>query len=234
MGQAGGKGGLLFLAVVVAIAILAGCGGDSGANGSAHVNEDSGSTHDLPLDEREGTPPLPVKQTDLRKAAERARCSLYTLRKDEGSRVVPPNYSEAKYESYVPTSGPHVEPPYQQADGAYMIMPEPIDLVASLDHGRIEIHYAPTLREHIQLELKGLYDSMYGGTLLFPNEFMTYSVAVATWRGILACNTWYGQHTIDAIRAFGKATWGKRGSEPVVAFPVSGPTPRDPEEPSVD
>jgi hypothetical protein len=231
MGLGGSKGVFLFLALVASIAILAGCGSDSGGGGSAHVNEDSGSTHDLPLDEREGTPPPAVKETDLLKAAERAQCTLFTELDDEGTEVVPPGSSGAVYESKVPTSGPHVKSPNQQADGAYLLLPEPIDFVASLDHGRMAIHYAPTLRESIQLELKGLYDTMYGGTLLFPNEHMDYAVAATTWRARLACTTWHGPYTMDAIRAFGKQTWGKRGSEPVDAFPPSGPTPSDPEEP---
>ncbi|HET8955985.1 MAG TPA: DUF3105 domain-containing protein [Solirubrobacterales bacterium] len=230
MGQGGGKGVFLFLVLVAVVAVLAGCGGGDESGGSAHVNEDSGSVHGVPLDEREGTPPPPVKQTDLRKAAERAKCILFKKLKDEGTEEVAPG-SRAVYKSNVPTSGPYVEPPEQQADGAYMLLPEPIDFVGALNNGRMAIHYAPTLREHIQLEIKGLYDTMYGGTLLFPNEHTTYAVAATTWRAILACTTWHGPYTMDAIRAFGKETWGKAGGEPVDAFPVSGPTPRDPAEP---
>jgi hypothetical protein len=112
-----------------------------------------------------------------------------------------------------------------------MLSPEPIEGVAALYHGRMEIQYAPDLSEEIQLQLKGLYDTMYGGTLLFPNETMEYAIAVTTWRGLLACAGWEEGTTLEAIRAFGKATWGKRGGGSVDEFPVDGPTPRNPEEP---
>ena len=60
-------------------------------------------------------------------------------------------------------------------------MPEEIDFVHSLEHGRMEIQYSPELPEDDQLALKGLYDTMYGATLLFPNENMPYEVAATTW-----------------------------------------------------
>jgi hypothetical protein len=93
------------------------------------------------------------------------------------------------------------------------------------------IQYAPDLPEEIQLELKGLYDTMYGGTLFFPNNTMLYAVAATTWGNGLFCPGYEGSATLDAIRAFGKATWGKSGDEPVKKFPVEGPTPANPEEP---
>jgi hypothetical protein len=94
------------------------------------------------------------------------------------------------------------------------------------------IQYAPDLPEEIQLELKGLYDTMYGGTLFFPNSKMNYALAATTWSNGLFCSGYEGAETLDAIRAFGKATWGKYGSEPVDKFPVKGPTPANPAEPS--
>ena len=110
-------------------------------------------------------------------------------------------------------------------------MPEEIDFVHSLEHGRMEIQYAPDLPEKDQLELKGLYDTMYGATLLFPNDKMPYEVAATTWTNLLGCHEYKGAITLDAIRAFGKATWGKYGGEPVDAFTFTGPTPAEPEEP---
>jgi hypothetical protein len=232
MGQGGGRGVTLFLALVAAIVALAGCGGSDGGGGdNAHVNEASGSTNDLPLDEREGTPPPQVKETNLTKAAEKANCLLLLNLNDEGDEQLAPNTPSPEYEADIPSSGPHVEPPHQQADGAYMLMPEPIDFVASLDYGRMEIQYSPDLGEEIQLAVKGLYDTMYGGTLIFPNEVMGFAVAATTWRGMLGCPTWEEGATLDAVRAFGKATWGKNGNEPVDTYPPSGPTPKDPAEP---
>ena len=72
----------------------------------------------------------------------------------------------------------------------------------------MEIQYSPDLPEKDQLALKGLYDTMYGATLLFPNDNMPYEVAATTWTNLLGCPNYKGAITLDAIRAFGKATWG--------------------------
>jgi hypothetical protein len=77
--------------------------------------------------------------------------------------------------------------------------------------------------------LKGLYDSMYAATLLFPNREMPYAVAATTWRKLLGCKRYEGPITLDAVRDFGKLAWG-HGRENSMAFPFTGPTPREPEE----
>ena len=105
------------------------------------------------------------------------------------------------YETPPPTSGAHVEPPYQQADGAYREEPAEIDYVHSLEHGRLEIQYAPDLPEADQLALKGLYDTMYGATLLFPNGKMPYAVAATTWTNLMGCPTYEGAATLGRGRA---------------------------------
>ncbi|HET9196994.1 MAG TPA: DUF3105 domain-containing protein [Solirubrobacterales bacterium] len=230
MGRSRGRGLSLLVALVALVVLLAGCGGgDEGS--AAHVNEDTGSTNGVPLDEREGTAPAPAGETDLAAAADKASCVLLPTLPDEGDEELPPDAPAPDYEAVLPTSGPHVEPPHQQADGAYLLTPESTDVVAALDHGRVAIQYAPDLSEETQLAIKGLYDTMYGGTLFFPNETMNYAVAATAWRGFIGCTTWQEDLTLDAIRAFAKSAWGKRGSEPVDAYPVSGPTPRDPAEP---
>jgi hypothetical protein len=109
-------------------------------------------------------------------------------------------------------------------------MPEEIDFVHSLEHGRLEIQYSPKLPEKDQLQLKGLYDTMYGATLLFPNTKMFYKVAATTWTNLMGCPAYKGAATLDAIRAFGKATWGRYGTEPVTGFKFTGPTPVEPAE----
>jgi uncharacterized protein DUF3105 len=106
-------------------------------------------------------------------------------------------------------------------------MPQEIDFVHSMEHGRLEIQYSPDLPESAQLELVGLYETMYGATLLFPNTNMPYEVAATTWRNLLGCNEYKGAITLDAIRDFGKQTWG-HGREPVEGFPFTGPTPVEP------
>jgi hypothetical protein len=228
-------GSAVVLAIAVVVFVLATGGSDSsGGNGDAHINVNAqfGSTNGVTPDEREGIPPPAPKVTDLKQAAKQAGCKLELHLEDEGHEHIPPKSPEPNYKTNPPTSGNHVEPPYQQADGAYSEEPEAIDYVHSLEHGRMEIQYAPSLPEKEQLELKGLYDTMYGATLLFPNKKMPYQVAATTWTNLLGCPEYKGSITLDAIRAFGKATWGKYGGEPVFGFKFTGPTPAEPEEAS--
>lgn len=217
--------GLAVLAGVVSVIASSAGGGDSA---SAHLNPESGSTNAFDPDQREGTP-VPTAQTaDLQKAAKKAGCVLRLELEDEGHTHIAPTAEPPDYKTSPPNSGNHAESPYQQADGAYSEMPDDIFTLHALEHGRMAIQYDPDLPEEAQLELKGLYDTMFGGTLLFPNPEMDYAVAAATWTNLLGCPEYKGAATLDAIRAFGKETWGRYGGEPVNAFSLIGPTPAEP------
>jgi uncharacterized protein DUF3105 len=214
--------GVIALAVVVGIVVAVTSSG-GGGGGGGHVSPESGSTNGIALDEREGTAPPAVKVSSLKQAAKQAGCALRLHLKDEGHQHIPPGSPTPHYHTNPPTSGKHVEPPYQQADGSYSEMPAEIDFVHSLEHGRVEFQYSPQLPEKDQLTLKGLYDEMYGGTLLFPNTKMPYEVAATSWTNLIGCPQYRGSITLDAIRDFAKATWGRYGGEN--AFGVEGPTP---------
>src|SRR4051794_30575298 len=217
----------VLLVLVVVLFALSGCGGsDTGQEGgNAHINPQSGSTNEAVPDERVGTTPPPAKGMKVAKAAEAANCYLLRRVPPENDKVISPTAPAPEYPKDPPSSGPHVAPPHQQADGAYLVLPDESATVASLNHGRMAIQYAPDLAEESQLEMKGLYDTMYGGTLIFPNNTMEYAVAATTWSNLLACAGYQGAATLEAIRAFGKATWGKYGDEPLNKFPIEGPTP---------
>jgi len=219
---------------VIAVAVVGGGlaaivsgGGDGDASG-AKINQETGSTNGVAPDSREGTAPPPVAVADLEKAADKAGCVLRLELEDEGKTHIPATAATPGYQTNPPTSGDHAEPPFQQADGAYSEMPAEIFIVHTLEHGRLEIQYSPDLPEEEQLELKGLYDTMSGGSLLFPNTEMNYAVAATTWTNLLGCPEYKGAATLDAIRAFGKETWGRYGGEPVNAFGIKGPTPDEP------
>lgn len=217
--------GAIGLAVVVGIvSVVASSGG--GESGGAHINQASGSTNGVSPDERSGTEVAAAKETKLETAAEKAGCVLRLGLKDEGNNHLATTATVPDYGTNPPTSGNHVESPYQQADGAYSEMPSELFIVHTLEHGRMEIQYSPDLSEDEQLELKGLYETMYGGTLLFPNPNMTYAVAATTWTNLIGCPEYKGAATLDAIRAFGKQTWGRFGGEGTGA--VKGPTPVEP------
>jgi hypothetical protein len=216
--------GLLVLAGVVAL--IAGSGGES--EGNAHLLVSTGETNGFKPDEREGAEPAEAKTIDMKEAAKSAGCDLRLELKDEGHKHLPPTGPEPDYGTTPATSGNHAGSPYQQADGAYIEMPQELFVVHSLEHGRMAIEYSPDLPEEDQLELKGLYDTMFGGTLFFPNTNMDYEVAATTWTNLLGCEEYKGAATLDAIRAFGQETWGKYGGEPVNAFGLRGPTPAEP------
>lgn len=233
-------GAVVAVIAVVVIVLVAGGGSDSSStaasgnldSGGAHINLNLsyGSTNGIHPDERAGVVPAPSNEVALEPAAKAAGCQVKLELRDEGHEHIPPGSEPPNYETNPPTSGAHVEPPFQQADGAYSETPEEIDYVHSLEHGRLEIQYSPDLPEQAQLELKGVYDTMYGAALLFPNPKMPYEVAATTWTNMLTCKKYEGAKTLEAIRAFGKETWGKYGGEPVYAFKFTGPTPAEPEE----
>ena len=219
--------GVVGLAVLVGLVIVIVSAANKNDSGEAHIVQSTGSSNGVQPDKRSGTEPPPAKVTNLKEAAKKADCDLRLHLPDEGHTHIPPTAATPEYGTNPPTSGNHVEPPYQQADGAYSEMPKELDSLHSLEHGRMEIQYSPSLSEGDQLELVGLYDTMYGATLLFPNDNMPYAVAATTWRNLLGCNEYKGAITLDAIRAFGKKTWG-HGREPVTGFPFTGPTPEEP------
>jgi hypothetical protein len=198
----------------------------SAALGNPHINLESGTTNGIAPDSRVGVKPSDLEAQSLREAARAAECELRLRLPDEGHDHVPASAPEPRYETNPPTSGNHVD--QQQADGAYRETPPLASVVHSLEHGRLAIQYRPDLPEHAQLELIGLFDTMYGGTLLFPNPDMAYMVAATTWTNLLGCRSYYGAITLMAIEAFGKATWGKFGGESLIGLDPTTPTPESP------
>ena len=224
-----GGAALVGLLVVAGIVAAVASSGGGGSGGASHINQASGSTNGVEPDTRSGPAPAEVKVSNLEQAAKKAGCVLKLKLKDEGHEHIPPTAPTPEYGTDPPTSGNHAESPYQQADGAYSEMPGEIFIVHSLEHGRLQIQYSPDLPEEDQLALKGLYDTMYGGALLFPNDNMEYAVAATAWTKLLGCPEYKGAITLDAIRDFGKEEWGKYGGEPVNGFSIKGPTPIQPQ-----
>ncbi len=222
-----GVAGIIGLAVVIGIIAAIVAASNKNDSGDAHIAQQSGSTNGVQPDERSGTTPEAVKVANLKKAAQLADCDLRLHLKEEGHVHIPPTAATPEYETNPPTSGNHVEPPYQQADGAYSEMPQEIDVVHALEHGRVGFQYSPSLPESDQLEMIGMYDTMYGGSLLFPNTNMPYEVAATSWRNLIGCNEYKGAITLDALRDFAKQRWG-HGREGAMSFPFTGPTAAEP------
>lgn len=217
-----GAAGVLTAAVLagIVVVIVGSGGGDSGGNfpANAHIVSIAGaSTNGVEPDGRPGTPPPPVRQADLRKAAAGAGCDLRLNLPDEGNTHLPPNAPTPNYHTNPPTSGNHS--PVPQSDGAYRETPDPLNFVHALEHGRIEIQYSPDLPEQDQLALKGVFDQSPGGMLLFPNSKMPYQVAGTAWAQLMGCKTYEGDKTLDAIRDFRDQFRG-RGPEAVPFNPA--------------
>ncbi len=211
--------GVLTAAVLagIVIAIAGGGGGsDSDTPEAAHIDIATGSLHGVTPDAREGTAPPTVQNLDLENAAADAGCTLRLGLPDEGSTHLEPDAETPNYRTNPPTSGDHS--PFQQADGAYGETPGLINYVHSLEHGRIEIQYAPDLPEADQLALKGVFDDSPSGMLLFPNPRMPYEVAATAWTHLMGCKRYEGAKTLDAIRNF-RDRYRGRGPEPVPFTP---------------
>jgi len=217
------------VAAIMVVAIGAGIylaltAGGNDDPGNAHIaTPSSGNTNGVQPDERIGTP-VEIGGTDLEAAAAAAQCELKEGLPDEGGEHIGREDPVPDYGTVPPTSGPHISPPMQQADGAYIETPAPEDVVHALEHGRVAIQYSPDLPEKAQLQLKGFYDSAYSGALLFPNPDMPYAVAATSWMNLIGCAEYRGTETIDAIRAFAVKHYGD-GPEPIDLFPpLNGPS----------
>lgn len=202
------------MAAVVAgiFVVIASSGGGGGSSGAAHIDTATGSTNGIAADERHGKAPPPVGDVTLKSAAARAGCDLRLGLPDEGNGHLQPGAPAPHYGTNPPTSGNHSPTP--QADGAYRGTPPMINFVHSLEHGRVEMEYAPDLPGSEQLALKGVFDESPEGMLMFPNSQMPYEVAVTAWTQLMGCKHYKGAKTLDATRDFRDAYRG-RGPETV-------------------
>ena len=177
-----------------------GGGGDAGASASIDLN--TGVVPDeLEPDTRTGTAvPLGAAGGTLEEAADAAGCKLDLDRRDEGAEHLTPDAPLPDYRSNPPTSGNHSPDPL--ADGAYLTTPSPLNFVHSLEHGRVEYQYDPTLPEADQLAIKGLFDEDPNGIIMFPNPDLDGAVAATAWTQVMTCETYEGDATIAALAAF--------------------------------
>jgi hypothetical protein len=220
--------GLLALAVVAGLVVVIASGGGSSAEastcGNAHIKNSGGTFRGLEPDCREGTPPPPIQVADLQLSAQKAHCQLALDLADEGNTHVP-NSTPVTYKTTPPTSGNHNPVPID--DGAYSTpvtndTGKPTNIrneVHAMEHGRIEIHYKPSLPEDQQLALKGVFDADPNGMLLYPDPNMPYDVAVTAWTNMVTCQH-YNPAVLDVIRNF-RDTY--RGNGPEQQIPIDLP-----------
>ncbi|MBS1895417.1 MAG: DUF3105 domain-containing protein [Actinobacteria bacterium] len=210
-----GIGGLIAAPVIAGIVILVLSAG-GGSSSAAHIDPATGETNGTAADERVGTPPPAARETSLKQAAARAGCRLRLGLPGEGESHLGEGEMPPRYGTSPPTSGNHS--PVPQADGAYSEAPAFENTVHSLEHGRVEIQYSPTLAEGDQLALKGLFDESPGGVLLFPDPKMPYEVAVSAWTNLVGCHSFAGSATLEVVRDFRDEFRG-RGPESAAISP---------------
>jgi hypothetical protein len=200
--------GALALAVLVGLVVVITSGGGTAAAdacSNAHI-QNTGSFAGMQPDCRQGTPPPALQIADLQISAEKAGCQLRLDLPNEGNTHVP-NSTPVHYQTVPPTSGNHN--PVPLSDGAYLT-PVTSDTskqtnirneVHAMEHGRVEIHYKPSLPQNEQLALKGVFDAAPDGMLMYPDPDMPYDVAFTAWTNLAVCPH-YSPVDLDVLRNF--------------------------------
>ena len=220
--------GLLALAVVAGLVVVIASGGGGSAEAStcdnAHIKNSGGTFRGLDAGLPRGHPTADDQVRRPQISAQKAGCELRLNLPDEGNTHVP-NSTPVDYKTVPPTSGNHNPVPID--DGAYRTpitsdTSKPTNIrneVHAMEHGRIEIHYKPSLPEAQQLALKGVFDADPDGMLLYPDPDMPYDVAVTAWTNEVVCPN-YNEGVLDVIRNF-RDTY--RGNGPEQQIPIDLP-----------
>jgi Protein of unknown function (DUF3105) len=186
-------GGVLAVAAIAAVvvAVAAGGGGGGSDNGGALDGADS----------YEGAVNPPTQTaTELVPAARAADCRLSNP-VIEGRTHVDPE-KRVEYKTNPPTSGNH--DPTPAGDGVYdrtFSEAEIKPFVHTLEHGRVEIHYDPSLPKREIDRLGGLFNEDPYHMVLLPNRRMPYQVAGTAWGHLIGCEK-ITDETFDALRSF--------------------------------
>jgi hypothetical protein len=147
---------------------------------------------------------LPEQQIgDLQQAAKAAGCKL-TNPPIEGATHETKDFKASDYKTNPPTSGNHYPEWYQ--DGVYQAGDTPNlgMLVHTLEHGRIDVQYAPGTPAKTVAQLEALLAEQSDGyhMLLFQNTTgMDAQVAATAWGHSLTCPE-MNDKVFDAIRTF--------------------------------
>jgi Protein of unknown function (DUF3105) len=196
-------GGVLLVAAIVAVVIAVAAGGGSGSDAAFGYSKSA----------KKATTPPSQKIADLTQAAKAAKCILRNPPIEGRTHVT----GKVKYHTIPPTSGNHY--PIPQPDGVYTKTPPFTHLVHTLEHGRVEIQYKPSLAPKRIAQLGGLFNEDKSYTLLFPNASMPYDVAVTAWGHLVGCRQ-VTDATFDMIRAFKRRYLGT-APEPLETQPTN-------------
>ena len=147
------------------------------------------------------------KITDFDAAVKASGCTFKSYPSEGRTHLPSDTATNNNYKTNPPTSGAHRPTPAE--DGVYAPENTPAKeaYVHTLEHGRIEIQYAPGTPKKVQDQLNTLVNEPLKGApgyhqLLFQNNTkMPFAVAATAWTHILGCKTMNPQ-VFDAIRAF--------------------------------
>ncbi len=186
-------GGVLAVAAIVAVAVAVTTSGGGGVD-SAGGLPSAKQTYSSGID-----PPAQVL-TELDPAAKAAGCKLQNPVIEGRTHIGPKD--KVKYKTDPPTSGNH--DPQPADDGAYDRAVSALDtrhFVHTLEHGRIEVQYDPSLPKRQIDQLGGLFNEDPYHMVLLPNSKMPYKVAATAWGHLMGCDE-VTDKTFDAFRAF--------------------------------
>ena len=202
-----GAGGLLALAAIIVLVVLATGGSDGGTDAqAAEVFPDGGSFPEQ-------------KVFDVAPAAKAAGCTLRDVKANSREHTTSLD-QRVKYSTNPPTSGRHYQIPAQ--DGIYGDPPQDEALVHGMEHGRVIFWVKPSLPEDVRANIRALVEDDSYQMFLVPRANMPYAVAATAWDAdpapngtgkIMTCDR-VDDQTYDALAAF-RDEHRSQGPEPV-------------------
>jgi len=193
-----GVGGLLAVAIVAGLIVLATTGGGEGGDGPI-ATDDGEAVANVQLP--------PQRFEELEAAVEASGCVLEEAEDLGGEHTTDPVPLET-YNTNPPTSGRHN--PIPAEDGVYPpgSAPDYTAWLHSLEHGRIVFQYRPGTPEGQIDRLRALTQEPvlgapggYHTLVLRNNTNMPYAFAAANWTRFLGCNE-LSPASLDAMRLF--------------------------------
>jgi hypothetical protein len=157
----------------------------------------------------------PQATSDMAAAAKAAGCTLSNPAY-EGASHEDKQFKPSDYKTNPPTSGNHTPDWYDDGIYAPGDVPDLGKTVHPLEHGRIEVQYAPGTPKETVTQLEALLNEEQEGyhMLLFQNSTgMKAKIAATAWTHSLTCPE-MNDKVFDAIRTF-RARYIDKGPERV-------------------
>jgi Protein of unknown function (DUF3105) len=196
-----GVGGAVLIAAIALVLIVVVAAGGGGEDGDVQGDGDTFPS---------GGSVAEQQVFDVQEAASAAGCELESNRARSRGHVGDIN-QDIQYPTNPPTSGRHYQVP--ATDGLYNGKPPTdIELVHSLEHGRVIIWAKPSLPREARQTIRAIWEADGGKfqTLVVRRANMPYAVAATAWNAapeplgtgrLLGCPQW-NDDVPDALRSF--------------------------------